>query len=139
MKKCSACKAALTSENSYPSSLLGKGTLCKGCNLEHTRKWRKENPEKSSAWARLNQKKSANKLVAMKLERGGCYDCGGVFPPGAMDWDHISGEKKFCVGYGASHSWDSVREEIDKCQLVCATCHRIRTASRRKSNQLVKK
>jgi hypothetical protein len=54
-----------------------------------------------------------------------CADCGGNFPPGQMDWDHLPGFEKvasvsYLVGKGARQQ---VEEEILKCELVCKPCH----------------
>ncbi len=66
------------------------------------------------------------------LKRGPCADCGGVFPPGVMHWDHLPGSGKIAdVGRLArNHNRRAVEEEIAKCELVCANCHALRTASR---------
>ena len=60
-----------------------------------------------------------------------CMDCGHVFPSCAMDFDHVRGEKKFSLNNGASHTDKDVADELLKCDLVCACCHRIRTVERR--------
>lgn len=61
-----------------------------------------------------------------------CTDCRNKYHPDAMEFDHVRGTKRFELskanGYGAA----SVAAELAKCDLVCANCHRIRTASRRK-------
>lgn len=72
------------------------------------------------------------KLDLLKMDRP-CYDCGGVFPVEAMDWDHIPGkEKSFGVANYSTRAFEAVLEEVQKCQLVCSNCHRVRTAVRRK-------
>lgn len=72
------------------------------------------------------------KLNLLKLDRC-CYDCGGMFPPEAMQWDHIPGKEKFFeVGTGERRKLSEVMDEIAKCQLVCANCHAVRTVSRRR-------
>ena len=69
------------------------------------------------------------------LKAGPCKDCGRVFPVECMDFDHVPdrGEKLFTLGpAGAScRPWDELRAEIDKCDVVCANCHRTRTLQRR--------
>jgi hypothetical protein len=59
-------------------------------------------------------------------------DCGQTFPPYVMDFDHVRGEKKYNVGLMASsgYSLKMIAAEIQKCDLVCANCHRIRTHQR---------
>lgn len=69
---------------------------------------------------------------ALKIERG-CYDCGGFFPPEALDWDHLPGTQKlFPIAEALSQGipLEKIFSEIEKCQCVCACCHRTRTRNR---------
>jgi hypothetical protein len=61
-----------------------------------------------------------------------CTDCKHKFPPECMDWDHIRGRKRFCLGVTQSltRSKKQVLAEMAKCELVCSNCHRIRTTRR---------
>jgi hypothetical protein len=61
-----------------------------------------------------------------------CADCGGEFPYYVMDFDHRDGEVKlFDVSKGMlSLGRAKVLAEIAKCDIICANCHRIRTAAR---------
>jgi hypothetical protein len=60
-----------------------------------------------------------------------CLDCNRIFPPCAMDFDHI-GEKSFGIMQQyRSRSIQELAAEIAKCEVVCAVCHRIRTYNRR--------
>ena len=62
-----------------------------------------------------------------------CMDCGGTFPHYCMDFHHIDestknssiGRKPFAHQM-AKRSRRVIDEEIDKCVIVCANCHRIR-------------
>ena len=61
-----------------------------------------------------------------------CIDCGETDPL-VLEFDHLR-DKKFEVSqafYG--RSWQSILDEIAKCYVVCANCHRRRTARRRRS------
>ena len=60
-----------------------------------------------------------------------CADCGGRFPAVCMDFDHLPerGPKKFNVSQ-TSRSAESRAEEMAKCEVVCANCHRIRSQFR---------
>jgi hypothetical protein len=63
-----------------------------------------------------------------------CVDCGGTFHPAAMHWDHRPGTQKAgeisrMVGRA---SLEDIRAEIEKCDLVCANCHAVRTYERRR-------
>lgn len=64
------------------------------------------------------------------LKNSPCMDCGGRFPPECMDFDHARGEKKFALS-AARTTPEKLMEEAAKCDLVCANCHRTRTAKQR--------
>ena len=56
-----------------------------------------------------------------------CKRCGKTYPPYVMDWHHRNPEeKKFGVGSGSwRQSRKKLEEEMEKCDLYCANCHRI--------------
>lgn len=57
-----------------------------------------------------------------------CVDCGNTYSPCAMDFDHVRGVKRFSIGTDSGyHSMKTLHEELDKCELRCAVCHRIKT------------
>lgn len=61
-----------------------------------------------------------------------CMDCGEQYPYYVMDFDHRPGvDKKFELADSKNIS-SALRlmEEVDKCDVVCSNCHRIRTHSR---------
>jgi len=63
----------------------------------------------------------------------GCFDCGYNAHPAALDFDHLEEDSKIrsisdMIRAGAS--WTELGKEIDKCDIVCANCHRIRTYER---------
>ncbi len=57
-----------------------------------------------------------------------CMDCGQTYPHYVMDFDH-RGDKKFNVSHSinAQYSFKKIQQEIDKCDLICSNCHRVRT------------
>ena|ERR1700722_6857993 len=80
--------------------------------------------------AKRQKERQRSKLITFKQNRP-CVDCKGIFPHYVMDFDHIEGSKKFNVSVGKHrYPWKVVMEEIAKCELVCANCHRIRTYNR---------
>lgn len=61
------------------------------------------------------------------LKSAPCSRCGNFFPPVAMDFDHVEG-KKFAISKITNlPSIEKIQEELLKCQLLCANCHRIKT------------
>jgi len=63
------------------------------------------------------------------LRRIPCMDCGGAFPPHVMDFDHRDrSTKSFNIAGGSIlRNRGAVLEEVMKCDVVCANCHRLRT------------
>jgi hypothetical protein len=62
----------------------------------------------------------------------GCADCGYNAHPAALDFDHLPGNEKIRdIKSGAQLGWAALQAEVAKCEVVCANCHRIRTAERR--------
>ncbi len=57
-----------------------------------------------------------------------CADCGGMFPPYAMDFHHTNPDTKiFSLGDSCvSRSLRATAAEILKCVVLCSNCHRIR-------------
>jgi hypothetical protein len=49
-----------------------------------------------------------------------------------MDFDHVTGEKldDICGMRMRTVSREAILAEIEKCEVVCATCHRARTHAR---------
>lgn len=66
------------------------------------------------------------KEMATKYKGGECMICGYNKYIGALEFHHLnSNEKEFHIAKcGHSRSWDRVKQEIDKCILVCSNCHR---------------
>jgi len=65
------------------------------------------------------------KLMAIEYKGGKCQICGYNKYPGALDLHHINGQKDFGIGdKGYTRSWERIKQELDKCILVCANCHR---------------
>jgi hypothetical protein len=59
-----------------------------------------------------------------------CIDC-GEDDPIVLEFDHLEG-KEFAIAKGLrDRNWQSVLDEMAKCEVVCANCHRRRTARRR--------
>jgi hypothetical protein len=65
-----------------------------------------------------------------------CVDCGEADAV-VLEFDHLR-DKSFDVAQSLPYrSWQSILDEIAKCEVVCANCHRRRTARRRGSLRAV--
>jgi hypothetical protein len=97
--------------------------------------WYPKNKNRHISYMRRNKRRIQEFIDQYKRARS-CIDCGfsGKEFPFVLDFDHLEGKttKKFTIG-SWSHSVlsiDAVQKEIEKCELVCANCHRKRTFSR---------
>lgn len=82
---------------------------------------------------RVRDRQRARIYQLRRLRERPCADCGGVFESHQMDFDHRDGSvKAFRLTSGSSmlRSERLVQDEIAKCDVVCANCHRIRTQRR---------
>lgn len=110
--------------------------LCKNCNKEIIRKHIR-GPYFVFCSYICGRRYSANESYSRNSEwlkeqkDKPCLDCGLKFPPCCMDFDHRPGEiQSFKVGRGVQRKRADILKEIEKCDLVCANCHRIRTYTR---------
>ena len=72
------------------------------------------------------------RLLAAKLARGECKDCGlkvTTENASVFDFDHLY-DKKRQVSNMTTAPNSKFNEEINKCDLVCANDHRLRTRAR---------
>lgn len=78
--------------------------------------------------ARYNSNPKRRALDRIKTERG-CQRCEVKgLPPAAYDFHHRDRSEKLfnlASSMAAGRSWDLIRAEIEKCDVLCATCHRI--------------
>ncbi len=69
--------------------------------------------------------------VIQKAKDVSCKDCNEKYLWVAMVFDHVRGEKvKNVARLLASGSMQAMLDEIQKCEVVCASCHRVRKAKR---------
>jgi hypothetical protein len=78
-----------------------------------------------------NSDQEANRQRVNVLKRQPCMDCHNRFDPCQMDFDHRDGSRKRrAISQMLSWSLTAIIKEINKCDLVCSNCHRLRTKLR---------
>lgn len=62
-----------------------------------------------------------------------CTDCKEDYPYWVLEFDHIADDKLFTIGKFQDTTTDleKIKQEIEKCEVVCANCHKNRTHMRR--------
>ena len=100
---------------------------------EYQKKWYAvpENRESHYRAVRKSEKervKRIKKWVDDYKTTRGCKNCGYKEQSCALDFDHRDGEVKLFNVAAAIHrgSIKRVQEEVAKCDVLCANCHRIR-------------
>lgn len=111
----------------------GSGKRCRmytDAQLEYMRaanrcSYRKHHAERRATY---RQQYAARRALIDGLKNHPCQDCGNSYPSYVMEFHHRDpATKVFKVAVAlVYYSLNKVFEEIAKCDLLCANCHRIR-------------
>lgn len=110
-----------------------KQSRCKDCHRIYNRNHYHKNKERYKKRIAKNNKDARlrrQKFIYNYLSKNPCIVCGEKDPV-VLDFDHTDRKKKFAsVSYMISkgYSISRVKEEINKCEIRCANCHRKKTA-----------
>lgn len=129
MRRCTECEEEKPEEEFY-WRIKGKqrSYRCKLCDAAAAKQWYQENKElcKKRALGRIAE---AQKNMLEYLNGKSC-GCGENRVP-CLEFDHRDPSQK-CHGISfmvkGGFKWEKILAEIKKCDLVCANCHRMRTA-----------
>jgi hypothetical protein len=89
--------------------------------------------QKEKTRIRTNRNRTIKKREIWDMkEASGCVDCKEKYPHYMLEFDHLPEFEK--IGSPTqlmqTYSWSKAMDEMDKCEIVCANCHKIRTWSR---------
>lgn len=135
MKVCGKCKIEKTEDSfNFRNVALGKRHAhCKECQREYKRKHYESDKERYKSRALISNRliKARNRDFIFEIKcRSECVDCGND-DPHVLDFDHLNDKVKAISRLVSDQSSIEVLEqELLKCEVVCANCHRIRTAKR---------
>jgi hypothetical protein len=109
-----------------------RDNYCRPCRAAYGREHYLANRSKYIAEAKRRKNVELDRRIRFLLDffaANPCADCGET-DPRVLEFDHLR-DKAFSVSAGIrDRNWQSVLDEIAKCEVVCANCHRRRTASR---------
>lgn len=130
-KVCGTCKESLPLDKFSRSKAKPDGlqSKCKDCTKTYYQDYYKNSPtEKDRILAKNAAHRASLREIVREKKSVPCADCDRSFPHYVMDFDHQY-DKKFNIGSSVSSGlpMKSLLEEIDKCEVVCANCHRERT------------
>jgi hypothetical protein len=130
-RKCRQDKPR-TEFNSSKQQKRGYQSYCRECANEVSANFHKAHPKYSIRSKRSAQRR-ARQWVDAYLAVHPCVDCGEADPI-VLEFDHVRGEKMANVcdlARSKPHNLARLMEEIAKCDVRCANCHRRKTARER--------
>ena len=131
MKVCSACKEPKPSSE-YHRNSCSKDDLqsrCKECNTRLRRAYYRENKEAHTNYHR-NRRARIRETIREYVRSKECVDC-GERDPVVLEFDHLR-DKRFSISYmvRSGYGLSTIMEEIGKCEIRCANCHRRKTVGK---------
>lgn len=135
VKRCCACGVVkpVTDFHRNRTKPDGLQARCRECNIALNRQWYADHLEiaRPRMYAREREFRDRNRrlLVEYLLEHP-CVDCGEADPI-VLDFDHVRDKRcNVSLLVNTSTRWETILEEIAKCEVRCSNCHRRRTAER---------
>lgn len=89
--------------------------------------------QKQKNLTRSNVSRAKRRRETWKIkEDSGCVDCGEMYPHYVLEFDHREDEEKSGSVSELYATWSRELglKEAEKCDIVCANCHKIRTYNR---------
>lgn len=131
MKQCTKCKEFKSGADfqKRAASKDGLHSWCKSCKRNHEREHYAQNSYRKQ-YLSDKRKELAEKTKAYIFEyllKHPCVDCGELDPV-VLEFDHVNGDKRGNIAELKWCSMETVIEEISKCEVRCANCHRRKTA-----------
>lgn len=130
MKICGRCNQSKVPEDFNKSSRAsdGRQSYCRACSKSH---YRDNSIRHKANTSRRNKAIGAEYQwrIWQHLASNPCMDCGEIDPI-VLEFDHVRGKKLFSISQASKRkfAWTRVAEEIEKCDVRCANCHRRKTA-----------
>lgn len=144
MKRCSRCGKELE-ESEFNFRHRSRGVLqsvCRDCQHEQSKSHYDRNSQvvkDKSAVVKRKARNEAEYFFYDYLSNSTCTDC-GEYDFSVLTFDHVRGKKRMDVSrmMAEGYSTDAIREEIYKCDVVCANCHMRRTNERKSGGRFRK-
>lgn len=139
MRRCTVCYQTKTKEEYYFRDKTA-GTLhsqCRDCYKarrnesweEHYKKYGDKYRMRAIKRNKILRENLRRKMLAY-LKNKSCVKC-GIDDIRVLEFDHIYPETKtldIARAITNTVKWEAILKEIHKCQILCANCHKIKTA-----------
>lgn len=130
MKRCYKCNTVKPHSdfNNNVNRYDGLQTYCRACQkLIYKNRYDSITGEKERLLLRNSERRERNRLYIRSKKNHPCMDCGVQYPHYVMDFDHRENKLFNVSRMVTGFSLEAIDVEIEKCDLVCSNCHRIRT------------
>ena len=132
-KRCGRCGEVKSTDEFHKGSRPGRFySYCKACAKVRNAAYYRATPEKNAQRqaSRDRMRDSARKFVWEYLLDHPCVDCGEGNPV-VLQFDHLR-DKVQSISVMVTRGWsiEKIALEIEKCEVRCANCHLIVTATR---------
>jgi hypothetical protein len=98
--------------------------VCKQCGRDIPYNRSKGNKGTKCASCYVNSRRFSLKQKSVEYKGGCCQRCGYKRYVAALTFHHINPqEKDFTIAGNHCLSWERIRQELDKCILLCLNCH----------------
>lgn len=133
MKQCSKCNKLVEDDffniKKRTKTKVLYHSYCKDCQAIYQKAYYEKAKAKFLAQTKSAKRTLKESVNAKKLNP--CTDCKKTYPPYVMDFDHIRDKVENVADMVSNGARLKVEKELEKCELVCANCHRIRTYNRK--------
>jgi hypothetical protein len=120
MGTCPKCNGEKPDGSSY----------CRECHRayskEHYKRNKRQYNQRRCKNAKARREQHRKRINDIKNNQP-CADCGVSYPHYVMEFDHLRDKVANISDMPGKFRWSEIENEIDKCELVCANCHRKRT------------
>ena len=130
VKKCSKCKLDLDIEMFNKKGIRKDGTIkyqdfCIECNKIASREWYRQGNNKTRIITKVNEYKKENRIKFNEYKSTvSCIQCGESHIS-CLDFHHRDPKQKdFLLSDIRSRGLNTIQKELDKCDVLCANCHR---------------
>lgn len=127
-KRCAHCKRVKTHEEFNRRGETGRQPKCRPCDQKLAME--RYYDGYGERVLEMKRKRRYDNAQAVLTHLGGkqCIDC-GIDDVRVLEFDHVRGTKVKNVSQMYDYSLKTIFEEIEKCEVRCANCHRIKTCA----------
>ena len=137
MKVCTKCGLQKDEEKDFTWSIKGvkRHSACNQCRSKQRKEYYERNKKKELKYKyerQANKREVARHFIFTYLSSHPCVDC-GQSDPMILTFDHVRGSKKMNISQmvNQGYSLETIRYEIEKCEVRCGNCHMRKEKERR--------